>query len=235
MRFLTLMLLGLAVAGCESGQDEKPKAPVTPAPAPSIEPPKDILKVLLDPSLPDWKDKAPDSFKAKFATTQGEFTIRVERAWSPLGADRFFVLVRNGYFDETRFFRVVSGFMAQFGIHGNPDVNRVWKEATIKDDPVLKSNRRGWVTYAMRGRHTRTTQLFINYADQNAGLDGQGFSPFGQVVEGMDAVDRLYSGYGDGPPRGGGPDQMRVFTEGNAYLNAEYKQLDYIKTARIIL
>jgi peptidyl-prolyl cis-trans isomerase A (cyclophilin A) len=212
-------ILVLAIFGCGAAQEEKPK---------------DNSKVLLDLSDAAWKEKAPDTFKAKFSTSKGDFTILVERAWSPLGADRFYCLVKNGYYDDVRFFRVVEGFMAQFGIHGNPEVNKVWREASIKDDPVVKSNLRGWVTYAMRGPNTRTTQLFINYADKNKMLDGQGFSPFGQVVEGMEVVDKLYSGYGEGAPRGSGPNQMRIQSEGNAYLSKEFKDLDYVKSARIV-
>ena len=214
-----MMALGLAVLGCGAGQDDKPK---------------DKSKVLLDPSLPEWKEKAPDTFKAKFTTSKGDITILVERAWAPLGADRFHALVKNGYFDDVRFFRVVSGFMAQFGIHGNPDVNKVWREASIKDDPVVKSNLRGWVTYATRGPNSRTTQLFINFSDKNKFLDSQGFTPFGQVVEGMDLVDQFYSKYGDGPPQGSGPNQAKIQSEGNAYLEKNFKELDYIKTAKIV-
>ena len=213
-----------AIAGLtlipQAGQDEKPKAG----------PPK----VLLDPSLPEWKEKAPDKFKAKFTTSKGDFTVLVERAWAPLGTDRFYGLVKNGYFDDVRFFRVVSGFMAQFGIHGAPEVNKVWRESTIKDDPVVKSNLRGWLTYATRGPDSRTTQIFINFQDKNRGLDAQGFAPFGQVIEGMEVVDKLHSKYGDGPPRGSGPDQARIHTEGNAYLAAKYKDLDFIKSAKIV-
>ncbi len=223
MRIIHVVLMGVALLGCGAGQDDKPN-----------DKPKDKLKVLLDPSLPEWKEKAPDSFKAKFTTSKGDFTILVERAWAPLGADRFHALVKNGYFDDVRFFRVVGGFMAQFGIHGNPDVNKVWKEASIKDDPVVKSNLRGWVTYAMRGPNTRTTQLFFNFADKNKFLDSQGFSPFGQVVEGMDVVDKLYSKYGDGPPQGRGPNQARIQSEGNAYLEKNFKELDFIKSAQIV-
>jgi peptidyl-prolyl cis-trans isomerase A (cyclophilin A) len=200
-------------------QDDKPKT--------------EIPKALLDPSRPEWKEKAPDKFRVKFTTSKGDFTVVVERAWSPLGADRFHALVKNGYYDDVRFFRVVDNFMAQFGLHGAPAVNKAWRDATIQDDPVVKSNLRGWLTYAMRGPNTRTTQVFINYKD-NSSLDGQKFSPFGQVVEGMEVVDKLYSKYGDGPPRGSGPDQKRIHAEGNAYLDAKYKELDFIKTARIV-
>lgn len=190
-------------------------------------------KVLQDPSLPAWKEKAPDEFKAKFTTSKGDFVIEVKREWAPLGADRFYTLVKNGFFDDARFFRVVKDFMAQFGINGDPKVSKAWRDQKIQDDPVVKSNVRGWVTYAMAGPNTRTTQLFINFKD-NSFLDRQKFSPFGQVVEGMDVVDHLYNGYGDGPPRGRGPDQGRIQADGNEYLKKDFKELDYIKTARIV-
>lgn len=160
--------------------------------------------------------------------------MEVHRDWAPNGADRFYNLVTNGYFDDVRFFRVVSGFMAQFGINGAPKVNEAWSEASISDDPVKQSNTRGKVSYAMRGPGTRTTQLFINYADRNAGLDGQGFAPFAEIVEGMDVVDKLYNGYGDGAPYGSGPDQGRIQKEGNEYLKKDFPKLDFIKTARVL-
>jgi peptidyl-prolyl cis-trans isomerase A (cyclophilin A) len=159
--------------------------------------------------------------------------IDVRRDWAPQGADRFYNLVKNGFYDDARFFRVIDGFMAQFGIHGNPTVQSAWRNANIKDDPVKQSNRRGYVTFATAGPNTRTTQLFINYRD-NAGLDKQGFAPFGEVVSGMDVVDKLYSGYGEGAPSGRGPNQGRVQAEGNAYLNKEFPRLDYIKSATIV-
>ena len=140
--------------------------------------------------------------------------------------------MKSGFYNDTRFFRVMDGFMVQFGISGNPDLSAVWREASIKDDPVKESNQRGFVTYATSGPNARTTQVFINFGD-NAGLDGQGFSPFGQVVSGMDVVDQLYNGYGDGPPRGNGPEQGRVQTEGNAFLITDFPKLDYIKKATI--
>ena len=155
------------------------------------------------------------------------------RAWAPRGADRFYNLVSAGYYDDVAFFRVIENFMVQFGIHGDPAVNQVWREARIQDDPVSQSNKRGMVTYAMAGPDTRTTQLFINFRD-NSGLDGQGFSPFGRVVEGMSVVDALYSGYGEGAPRGTGPEQGRAQMEGNAYLKASFPRMDFVKTARIV-
>jgi peptidyl-prolyl cis-trans isomerase A (cyclophilin A) len=179
--------------------------------------------------------KAPDVFLARFDTSKGPFVIEVHRDWAPNGADRFYNLVANGYYDGVRFFRVIPGFMAQFGIHGDPALNAVWRDATIPDDAVKASNTRGMVSFAMRpGGNTRTTQLFINFADRNAQLDGMGFAPFGKVVEGMEVVDALYGGYGEGAPAGRGPDQERAQQEGNGYLNKSFPQLDYIRTARIV-
>lgn len=180
------------------------------------------------------KEKAPETFRAKFDTTKGVFTVEVTRAWAPNGADRFYNLVKNGYYDGCRFFRVISGFMAQFGISGDPALNTAWRQARIPDDPVVQSNKRSFVTFAMAGPNTRTTQLFINYADKNSMLDGQGFPPFGKVVEGMDVVDGLFSEYGEGAPRGQGPDQGRVQMEGNAYLEKAFPKLDWIKSATLV-
>jgi peptidyl-prolyl cis-trans isomerase A (cyclophilin A) len=156
----------------------------------------------------------------------------VHRDWAPLGADRFFNLVKNGFYDDASFFRVLPGFMAQFGISAKPAINKVWEPATIKDDPVTQSNKRGYVSFATSGPNTRTTQMFINYGD-NSRLDSQGFAPFGMVVEGMDVVDKLYNGYGEGAPNGSGPDQGRINSDGKAYLDKNFPQLDSIKTARI--
>lgn len=179
-------------------------------------------------------EKAPDVYQAKFETTKGDFVIGVTRAWAPNGADRFYNLVKNGYYDNCRFFRVLSGFMAQVGISGDPKLSAVWMRATIKDDPVKQSNTRGYVTYAMAGPNTRTTQIFINYAD-NSRLNADGFAPFGKVIDGMKVVDSLYADYGEGPPQGTtGPDQGRVFMEGNAYLEKSFPKLDYIKSAVIV-
>jgi peptidyl-prolyl cis-trans isomerase A (cyclophilin A) len=189
-------------------------------------------------ALPNPKDAkmnqtAPAKYKAKFETSKGDFVIEVTRDWAPLGADRFYNLVQNGFYDDVRFFRVISGFMAQFGINGDPKLSATWREQRIKDDPVKGSNTRGMVTYAMAGPNTRTSQIFINLVD-NVRLDGMGFAPFGKVVEGMDVVDKLHSGYGEGAPRGAGPDQGRVQAEGNAYLNKEFPNLDYVKKATIM-
>ncbi len=178
-------------------------------------------------------DKAPETFKAQFETTKGKFTIEVTRSLSPNGADRFYNLVRSGYFKDLAFFRVVPGFMCQFGIHGDPSVSAKWRDANISDDPVKGSNTRGTITFATAGPNTRTTQLFINFGD-NTRLDGMGFSPFGKVVDGMDVVDKINGEYGDGAPFGAGPAQDRIQNEGNAYLKKEFPHLDYIKSASII-
>jgi peptidyl-prolyl cis-trans isomerase A (cyclophilin A) len=177
-------------------------------------------------------ETAPGSFRARFETTAGDFVIEVHHDWAPQGADRFYTLVKSGYYDGVRFFRVISGFMAQFGIHGDPKVSAAWRGRRIPDDPVRQSNARGMVTFATAGPNTRTTQVFINYRD-NGMLDGQGFAPFGRVVEGMEVVDRLFAGYGEGAPNGLGPDQGRIQADGNAYLERDFPKLDYVKRATI--
>jgi len=158
----------------------------------------------------------------------------VTREWAPNGADRFYNLVKNGYYDNVRFFRVISGFMVQFGISGDPALNNVWHAANIQDDPVKQSNKKGYVTFATAGPNTRTTQIFINYVDRNTFLDGQGFAPFGQVTEGMEVVDKLNAEYGEGAPGGRGPNQGRIQSEGNAYLEKDFPNMDYVKRATIV-
>src|SRR5215471_11761248 len=175
--------------------------------------------------------EAPATYRAKFQTSKGDFVIEVTRSWAPQGADRFYNLVKSGYYDGARFFRVIKDFMVQFGINGDPKVNAVWQAAHIPDDPVTQSNKRGMVTFATAGPGTRTTQVFINYADRNTFLDSQGFAPFGVVVQGMDVVDQLYNLYGEGAPQGMRPDQGRSQSEGNAYLSMNFPNLDFIKTA----
>ncbi|MGD9502389.1 MAG: peptidylprolyl isomerase, partial [Methyloceanibacter sp.] len=157
----------------------------------------------------------------------------VHRERAPRGADRFYNLVKNGFYDNARFFRVIEGFMVQFGINGDPNIASVWRNADIKDDPVKASNERGTITFATAGPDTRTTQVFINFGN-NAPLDGQGFAPFGKVVSGMEVVDQLYNGYGEGAPHGNGPDQGRIQSQGNAYLEQDFPKLDFIKTATIV-
>jgi peptidyl-prolyl cis-trans isomerase A (cyclophilin A) len=179
-------------------------------------------------------ETAPEKFQARFETSAGDFVIEVQRVWSPNGADRFYNLVKNGYYDECRFFRVIEGFMVQFGINGDPSIQTNWRMAGIQDDPVVASNTRGYVTFAMSGQpNSRTTQIFINFGD-NSALDQQGFAPFGVVVEGMEAVDSIYSGYGEGAPNGRGPAQARIQAEGNAYLNGSFPELDHITRATIV-
>jgi peptidyl-prolyl cis-trans isomerase A (cyclophilin A) len=177
-------------------------------------------------------EKAPDTFKVNVDTSKGAFVIEVTRAWAPNGADRVYNLVKNGFFDQVRFFRVIDGFMAQFGIHGDPAISAAWRNARIPDDPVKQSNRKGYITFATAGPGTRTTQLFVNLVD-NGALDAQGFAPLGRVVSGMSVVEKLYTGYGEGAPSGRGPDQGRVQAEGNAYLEKSFPKLDYIKGASI--
>jgi len=174
----------------------------------------------------------PQEYAVRLTTTKGDIVIDVKRRWSPNGADRFHELVTAGYFEDIAFFRVVEGFMAQAGIHGDPAVNREWRTKKIKDDPVVESNSRGTVSFATSGRDSRTTQFFISFGD-NSRLDGMGFSPFGKVRD-MAVVDTLYSGYGEGAPRGMGPSQGRIQQEGNAYLKQAFPELDYILKAQII-
>ena len=174
-------------------------------------------------------EQAPATFRARFETSQGPFVVEVHREWAPLGADRFYTLVKGGFYDGVRFFRVLSGFMAQFGLSGDPKVQAVWASANLMDEPAKQSNLRGFVTFAKESSpNTRYTMVFINYKD-NSYLDADGFAPFGQVVVGMDVVDKLYGGYG----RTNVPDQRRIKSEGNAYLTAAYPKLDFIKTATI--
>jgi peptidyl-prolyl cis-trans isomerase A (cyclophilin A) len=182
---------------------------------------------LADPS--QLTEQSPDVYRARFETSQGPFVIEVHRDWAPLAADRFYNLVKNGFYDEVRFFRVLDGFMVQFGLNGDPAIQRAWQSANLRDEPVKQSNTRGFVTFTKESSpNSRYTMVFINYAD-NSYLDEDGFPPFGQVVTGMDVVDKLYSGYG----RTNVPDQRRIVREGNAYLASEYPKLDFIKKATI--
>jgi peptidyl-prolyl cis-trans isomerase A (cyclophilin A) len=189
-----------------------------------------MSKALQTPA--SFVEKAPEVFSANFDTSAGAFVVEVHRAWAPHGADRFYNLVKNGFYDDVRFFRVISNFMVQFGINGDPAISSPWRSARIPDDPVKESNKRGHMTFATAGPNTRTTQVFINFKD-NPFLDGQGFAPFGRVISGMDVVDKLFPGYGEGAPNGSGPHQMRTQTEGNAYLTKEFPRLDYVKKATI--
>jgi peptidyl-prolyl cis-trans isomerase A (cyclophilin A) len=172
-------------------------------------------------------EQAPATYKAAFDTSAGKFVITVHRVWAPNGADRFYNLVKNGFFDETRFFRVVPNFMVQFGINGDPAIASSWQNANLKDDPGGKqSNKKGYVTFATRGKDTRTTQVFINFKD-NGFLDSQGFTPFGEVTTGMDIVEKITDQYGEKPNQGS------IQSQGNTYLKAQFPKLDYVKKATI--
>ncbi len=186
---------------------------------------------LLNPS--SLKLQAPAAFDVKFVTTKGDFLVEVNRSWSPRGVDRFYNLVKYHFFDSASFFRVVPGFVVQFGISARPEVTRAWKNTNIPDDPVMQTNSRGTITFATAGPNTRTTQLFINLGE-NSALDAQGFSPFGKVISGMEIVDSLYGDYGDGPPGGHGPDQDLIESQGKPYLDRVFPQLDSIKTTVIM-
>jgi cyclophilin family peptidyl-prolyl cis-trans isomerase len=184
--------------------------PATPAPTPTV--------------------TAPAEFKVRLETSKGPIVIQLHRDWSPNGADRFFQLIGDGYYNDARFFRVIPRFIVQFGMNGDPATNAKWADQRIPDDPVKQSNTRGTVTFAKCAMpNCRSTQIFINLGD-NAGLDAQGFAPIGTVVEGMSVVDRLYSGYGDPPP----DQQDNISSAGNAYLAKNYPKLDYIRTATVV-
>ncbi len=225
----------------ESAPAAEPQAAARSESAPALDPestperwfePAPAPRPLMDPSSEAMNVEAPGTFRAVFDTTKGEFTVDVHRDWAPRGADRFYNLVREGYYDGNRFFRVMDGFVAQFGLNGDPQLNSIWRNADILDDPSNQGNTRGRLTFAHGGPNTRSTQLFINLGDNiNLDLD---FPAFGEVIDGLGVVGSLYSGYGEGAPRGRGPDQGRIQREGNRYLEREFPQLDYIRTARII-
>ena len=209
-----LILLG----ACESAKKEQPAAP---AGQPSLNNPSSL------------NAQAPDVYWTKFDTTKGSFVIKVTRDWAPIGADRFYNLVKNGFYNNASFFRVIPGFIVQFGISADPNLSGVWHDADIQDDLVKQSNVAGTVTFATAGPNTRTTQIFINLAD-NRSLDGQGFSPFGTVTEGMNVAQSFYSGYGEGAPMGSGPDQQLIQSQGEAYLASNFPKLDHIKSATVL-
>ncbi len=189
---------------------------------------------LRNPNPTEIAAPAPDSFRVAVETSKGNFTILARRAWAPKGVDRFYHLVRLGFFDDVRFFRVLPGFMAQFGMHGDPKVNSAWESLRLEDDPVVETNKRGAVTFAKTSEpNSRSTQLFINTVD-NRNLDADGFAPIGEVIEGLAVVDSLYADYGEGPPYGGGPDQGRMAAQGNTYLAQSFPKLDFIRRATIV-
>ena len=214
------MLVGAFLVGCPKEEDVQTKSQGEESPAPTRE------------EVTEDKGRAPDQYTVELDTTKGAIVIDVRREWAPHGADRFYELVQNGYFSDVAFFRVISGFMAQVGISGDPALNAEWRAKRIPDDPVKASNARGTVTFATSGPNSRTTQFFINFGD-NSRLDGMGFAPFGKVKD-MAPVDALYDGYGEGAPRGRGPDQGQLQARGNAYLRESFPKLDYIKSAKVI-
>ena len=189
--------------------------------------------VLLRPADEFWSESAPDRFRVRFETSEGDFVVEAHRAWAPLGADRFYNLVRAGFFDDSRFFRIRAGYIAQFGIPGDPQVSAVWRDRALADDPVRETNKRGSIAFAMTGPDTRTTQPYINLVN-NTHLDAQGFAPFGQVIEGMEVVDRLYAGYDEGAGGGmRGGKQGKIFSEGNSHLDREFPKLSKLERAVI--
>ncbi len=213
-------------------QPVPPPTPPTPPTATPAAPAVAPNPALLNPALA--KEKAPEKFRAKFTTTKGDFVIEVKREWAPNGADRFYNLVKIGFLNDAAFFRNIQGFMVQFGINGDPSVSAKWRNENIMDDPVVRSNLPGYVTFAQTQLpNSRSTQFFINFGD-NARLDGMRFAPFGQVVEGMNVVQSLYSDYGEGAPSGRGPRQDLVQSQGNSYLKQNFPLLDYVKTATIV-
>jgi len=239
MRAKTLFV-ALLFVGCQTPAKPAPeakkevaeKAPAKEKKEAKAEPePEPGNPALLKPKLAT--EEAPKKYKVKFDTTVGEFVVEVTRDWAPLGADRFYNLVKIGFYDDVAFFRVIDGFMVQFGIHGDPRVNQAWSVAGIKDDPVKQSNKPGYITFATAGPDSRTTQVFINYGN-NKPLDKMGFSPFGKVVEGMNVVKKIHSGYGEGAPKGRGPNQSKAKQKGNKYLKEDFPKLDYVKTATIV-
>jgi peptidyl-prolyl cis-trans isomerase A (cyclophilin A) len=187
---------------------------------------------LLDPKAPAVNLTAPAEFKVSIETSKGDLLLKITREWAPKGADRFYSLVKSGYYNDCRFYRVLPKYIAQVGIHGDPKISLKWHEAAIDDDPVKQKNMRGRVTFAKGGPNSRTTNVFINLKDSTS-LDRDGFAPIGEVAEGMEVADQLHSGYGEGAPKGHGPGQKRIYDEGNPYLEKDFKDLDYIKSAKL--
>jgi peptidyl-prolyl cis-trans isomerase A (cyclophilin A) len=178
--------------------------------------------------------QGPAQYKVRLQTTKGDIVILVHRDWSPLGADHFHELTNMGFYNGNYFFRAIKNFVVQWGMNGDPKTNKDWSEITIKDDPPKVSNKIGTVVFAMAGPNSRTTQVFVNLGDNSATLDSQGFTPFGEIIQGMENVFNIYTGYGDGPPNGSGPSQESIGFDGNPYLEEHFPKLDYIKTAKVI-
>lgn len=221
MRALLTIGLGLAViSACADRSGCSTEAPVG-------------TTLLTSPGDSAFQAVAPDSFIARFETSRGDFFVQVVREWAPHGADRFYNLVRNGFYDGNRFFRVVDGFVVQWGVNGDPAVSQAWARQCIPDDPVIRPNTRPAITFAFGAPNTRTTQVFVNFG-MNRRLDESGFAPFGEIIQGMSVVDSLYKGYGDGAPFGPGPDPVKLVKEGNAYLDREFPLVDSIVRARVV-
>lgn len=225
------IILGILV-GAATLLAQTPPATKAPAKAPAKSPTAAPSARLLNPALA--KAKAPELYRIKFTTTKGDFVVEATRASAPLGADRFYNLVKIGFFTNVSFYRVIPGVLIQFGAPPSPAVGKAWSTATIQDDPVKQSNTAGAVTFAKGGPNSRTTQVFINLQDDTQ-YDGMGFAPFGKVTEGMDVVKSLYSGYGDMAEMGGrGPSQTQLAAEGKPYLDKNFPLLDSIKSATVI-
>lgn len=224
MRTRLLPALALLLAACGGGDAPKPAGGAPAAAAPS--------EALTAPDPTKLLAAGPDSFTIVFATSKGDVEVTVNRKLAPRGADRLHYLVTNGFFSGARFFRVLPGFVAQFGLSGIPAVDAAFDKLTLEDDPVKAKNEKGTLVFATAGPNTRTTQLFINLAD-NAQLDQMGFAPLGRVTKGLDVVEKFYAGYGEGAPMGSGPDQMRLKAQGNDYLQSQFPELDFIKSATI--
>lgn len=225
----------LAACGGEGGETPPPAESTPPASEPAAMPETSPTPAPAPGAAPGAPAalETPASFRVQFETSKGNFVVQVDRSMAPNGADRFYRLINEGFFDDVRFFRVINGFMAQFGIHGDPAVTARWRAQRIQDDPVVGSNTRGTITFATSGPNSRTSQVFINLVN-NVNLDGMGFAPFGRVVEGMEVVDQLYSGYGEGAPQGQGPAQGQIVSQGNAYLTQSFPLLDHVIRARVV-
>lgn len=227
---VTLILAAVMLALTPTvSADEKAKPAATEEAAAAIE--KEVNPALVDPSLAT--ETAPDAFRVKLETTKGDVVILVNRSWAPNGVDRFYNLVKIGYYSDVAFYRVIRGFMAQCGFSPDPKISAAWSRKKIADDPILQANTRGMVTFAMGGPNSRTTQFFINFADNSYLKQHGAFAPFGKVISGMDVMDSIYDGYGEGTPRGRGPDQARVAREGASYLRKSFPSLDYIIRATL--
>ncbi|MFK8000029.1 MAG: peptidylprolyl isomerase [Polyangiales bacterium] len=214
----------------ETAQPSTPAAQPQVAQANEVAPSGPANPALLNPALAT--ETAPAQYTVRFDTTKGEILVDVTRSWAPIGADRFYNLVRIGYFNDIAFFRVIPGFMAQVGLNGDPAVNRAWRDATIQDDPPTQSNTQGMVSFATSGPNSRVQQFFINFGN-NARLDGMGFAPFGRVRD-MNTINQIHGGYGEGAPGGRGPSQALIQSRGNEYLRAQFPNLDYIRGASIV-